>query len=1420
MNNTMGMLTKERFKLKLLVSLFAVSTAWAGEPVTYLDENGQEQTITEYTEIVAASEGSTAGVEISGAPGWYVVKGNVSYENNFAFHARVPYNPKDIKIIDEPKYPNGDDIIVDDPKYPSKEDYTESPAIIENTDVHLILMDGAKLTVVNNASQNETSFNNLTIYAQSTGENMGAFEITSIGNAIDVDDSLIINGGAITANGTGFHNGIHSEKYVVINGGSIKATGFNQGIWGYYLVEINGGVIDASAHEAIRSMVFLVVNDGTIEAHASGDYAYTTGAGLTSDSLKINGGTINASGARGIAAKRKVMIAGGVVNAASYSKEPCTANNKVFGIGSYWSDVILSGGTVTASAEGDNGGISGEFYASTSEFSNTTYGSVGILLAGATVRASSYRGPVVVADGLLYIDDDGNSYDGTLSEEQQNDVAGRTVTPATRITFVEGGSVYEVAWNSGDIPCNPASRGRKFRGWYADKSYQEPFDFSNFSDGAIAYALWEDLVEVTYLDENGNVQSVTPDYELIGNECPDSELFMNGGWVLVSGNVSYENNLAFQARKPYNPKDPIIIVGPKGGDIKGDPYNYPVILENMDVRLILADGAKLTVVNDASERETSFNNLTIYAQSTGENMGAFEITSIGNAIDVDDSLIINGGAITANGTGYHNGIHSEKYVVINGGSIKATGFNQGIWGYYLVEINGGVIDASAHEAIRSMVFLVVNGGTIDAHASGDYAYTTGAGLTSDSLKINGGSVNASGARGIAAKRKVMIAGGVVNASSYSKEPCTANNKVFGIGSYWSDVILSGGTVTASAEGDNGGISGEFYASSTYGSVGISLAGATVQATSYRGPVVISEDLRYSDDEGNSFGGTLSEEQQNAIAGKTLKPAIPVEYIDETGAEQTMYAIVLDGSETNLAPGAYYVSNDVVYDHTLNIDGNVSLVLADGATMSVGTKDSYVKDYGIIGKNISSFAIYGQKKQTGKLYVNGYYFGIYFSQGNILINGGSVTIFGGLIGLTTSGDLFINGGVVTAGGAYGIEVDKGKILINGGSVTMIKGFDKYYGAYAEEDITLGWASASDSIIGSYFSKNGSVKIAEGQKFYDADGNIYEGELSKEQLAAVDGKALHPYIPAIVITEDLEGNKTASLDGDYEIDVPVIIEEDVEVDEVSFNRTFTSGKYATVMFPFDVYADNLIGAKFVDEFSRIDTVRNDMGKIERLKAITTGIWDKPAVAPAEVCDNRVEDCVFSTLLKANQPYIVQLDENHTTLEVRGAVKLVTNAPEFAVRQGDWEFVGVYQYKKWAADDKELLNGRAIYGFVGQAMDGFTIGSFVKGKAGASISPMRAYMRYNPLPGPSMAPRYAVADWNDVASVNELPETITIVRERNDENTDEHTTVIGHFNSRSGGTSLQRSAGRVFDLKGRAYGKDARKARGAYYGKKVVK
>ena len=292
-----------------------------------------------------------------------------------------------------------------------------------------------------------------------------------------------------------------------------------------------------------------------------------------------------------------------------------------------------------------------------------------------------------------------------------------------------------------------------------------------------------------------------------------------------------------------------------------------------------------------------------------------------------------------------------------------------------------------------------------------------------------------------------------------------------------------------------------------------------------------------------------------------------------------------------------------------------------------------------------------------------------------------------------------------------------------------------------------------------SYNDSIVVANGVSYYDDLGNSFTGIIHEEGLLELADKYVYPYAPALMITTNSENKTVATLDGNFNKDMPVVITQETTVEKVEFNRGFTAGRYATVMFPFDVYADNLIGAKLVDAFDHIDTVRNETTKkIELLKAVTSKVWDKPAVAPVEICDNTVPDCEASVLLTANTPYMVKLETGYSNLEIRGAVKLVTNAPEFAVRYGDWEFVGVYQYKKWAEDDEELQKGRAIYGFVGVAGD--------------------------------------------------------------EENGGEHTTVIADFNTRSGKFALPRSSNRVFDLKGRVYGMDARKARGAYYGKKVLK
>ena len=347
------------------------------------------------------------------------------------------------------------------------------------------------------------------------------------------------------------------------------------------------------------------------------------------------------------------------------------------------------------------------------------------------------------------------------------------------------------------------------------------------------------------------------------------------------------------------------------------------------------------------------------------------------------------------------------------------------------------------------------------------------------------------------------------------------------------------------------------------------------------------------------------------------------------------------------------------------------------------------------------------------------------------------------------------------------------------------------------------------------------------YYDDLGNSYTGIIHEERLLELADKYVYPYAPALVITKNSEDKTVATLDGNFDKDMPVVITQDTTVDEVILNRDFTAGRYATVMFPFDVYADNLIGAKLIDKFDYIDSVKNAFtGKLERIVAHTKAFWNKPAEAPAEICDNTVPDCDASVLLEANTPYMVQLEEGHTTLEIRGSVVLKTNAPEFAFRYGDWEFVGVYQYKKWTEDDAELQTGRAVYGFAGQTLNGYKIGDFVRIKAGASINPMRAYLRYNPLPKQSnapnmlMAPRSTPSDLNDVKSIGELPKMISVVRDDDGKNGSEQTTVIGQLNTRTGEFTLHRSVDRVFNLKGQAYSKDARKARGAYYGKKVLK
>jgi hypothetical protein len=1214
--------------------------------VTYIDEYGVTQTLEDnYTVLVASSPSSSSSGAASSSSivyssgsvssssnttGWYVVSGEVSYDC------------EDFKL-------NG-------------------------AEVNLILMDGAKLTVQCNSNEGRAEFGDLNIYAQSLGENMGEFEVSSLKT-----DALSVCGGSI------------------LIGSSIEADMFEF---------INGSVI---------------VDGDVVVKESDKDFA-------------------------------------------------------------------------------------------------------AILFAGATVWANSYSIPegsqyvVMVYPGLVYVDVQGNEYRGTLDADQIALMAGKTLSLAKTITFVDGSSVSEKVWVPGVDPGASTRYLGTFVGWYADKSYQTPFDFTNFESGATAYAKWEDLVEITYIDENGVTQTLTEDYTAL---VPASSSSTPGGPTSGSS-----------AGVPFTPSDGWYVVSGKMYYNCSD-FNFA----GKNVNLILMDDAWLTFECNNSEGSAEFGNLTIYAQSLGKKMGGLSL-ALNDAnkklsLNVADKFVVNGGRIWADAIETRNAEFNKGSVAAYGKLvIKETD-----------EDFAGIKLAGA--TVKAYSYTIPEGDKYSIEVAPDLVYVNEKGDKYSST------LNADQITSIAheelypAKMVTFVDGSSVSdkALILGEIPCTpvakgkkfrwyadkSYQELFDFTNFnspiayglWED--LTEEVTYLDENGEKQSVTPD------YELVGTECADSELFTNG--GWVLVNSEVSYK----NNFAFTaptlhliLADDAKLTVENKTSFKNLTI-YAQSTGVNQGVFEVNTDSYSAIFVNGALTINGGVV-KATGGINGieGSSVKINDGVVKAFGKKQAIYAYYAygnslvVNGGTVEAHAT-GERPESGA--------GL-SSNGNVDINGGTVTATGGYA-IHAYGDVTIAGGKVNATSSiyssednyvcFGIGSYESDVYLKGGTVTALAE-NGCLGIYADNSkqktIYLSGATVKAS------SYNDSIWVANDMSYYDDLGNSYTGIIHEEGLLELADKYVYPYAPALVITKNAEDKMVATLDGNFDKDMPVVITQETTVDEVEFNRGFTAGRRATVMFPFDVYADNLIGAKYIDKFKEMETIKNDKGEITGLVTHMKGVWDKPAEAPSEICDNRDEECKASVLLKANTPYMVQLEEGYSSLEIRGAVTLKTNELEHTVRYEDWEFVGVYQYKKWTEDDAELQTGRAVYGFVGAAKDGFAIGDFVRVKAGATIKPMRAYLRYNPLPkmqsalGLTKVARYNVADWKSASITSELPETIPVVRDVDNENGGEHTTVIGQFNTRSGKFALPRSTNRVFDLKGRAYGKDARKARGAYYGKKVLK
>ena len=575
--------------------------------------------------------------------------------------------------------------------------------------------------------------------------------------------------------------------------------------------------------------------------------------------------------------------------------------------------------------------------------------------------------------------------------------------------------------------------------------------------------------------------------------------------------------------------------------------------------------------------------------------------------------------------------------------------------------------------------------------------------------------------------------------------------------------------------------------------------------------------------------------KTASTSFSIRELTSIAYIDENGSEQTLTKYnVLTGNETSLDAGWYVVLNDITYTNSLQISGDVHIVLTDDYTMSIGTTENYIENNGITkaedGK--ASLTIYGQSTGTGKLNIYAWDKAIYAD--NVTLNGGSIYAKSESNAIHSEGGVTINDGKVIAESFVTAIYASQKININGGIVTINAQSTSSSSMTAWNDsddaeINFSWKNETDTIkIDGQF--NGFISFASGKFFKDDENNIYAGH----QLVSVNKqKTFTPYYkPFLVYTEKTEDSlvKTSIvIDGNFNGTDAIKIETDIAVDKIILNRTFKQSGFATIMLPFDYDASNLQGVKSIIEFNGVHqsngktdvgmqyvwcnkAVQDSLKGAAIAKCNENGGSDCENTAKYERC-NEADYFANAGKIAAYTPYMVQMDADALTF-LAGATLLPPPATTETRGQadGDWVFRGTLQKHTWTEDETK---GGLIRAFAAKVQDGAKqIGQFVKLGAGAYSPALRAYMIKEPK-APKNAPlangaKYAPAMM--ASTENDLPETMDVVIvSRSTTGGNEQTTVIGTLNPRTGEFRLNNVGKRTFDLKGRSVSKP--RAKGIY-------